>query len=663
MQKKFVKLVAMSSLVLLQAQGLMAQNSQTPPPPAATAGPAAPAPGYILSRTIFRQMMNDPELNRLHLRAQERRLKTAIDYNMQQYFETNPLVQAILPSFSAELNASVQGTTIQNQLSMTEITADSNPKLRYKLVQMMRIQGYSDEEIQNTMFYRALGEVNAYAYTFSPERVGFVLLTGLDDVATSRELMGVFGHESGHIRSGHVKFSTIDTMMQTQVLTALFSKSPLAAGGVQARQLKEYIDGIIADRVSLFVKSAFGGISHNETRARTITKLLQGAGSAPGNYSEEQVAMLLGNYLEQVISNLRTLEVPTRYVKILENAKARLRPGDPISVDVAQVQEALKVWSLAYSREMETSADYFGALIGRPSQIAMMEGKFAGRKILTSPTNEEIRKIVQSVSLQIQKGRDMNPEVYTEIVGGPNSSDHPFSNFRVLRLANFDQSIDRISLENPFLQIVVDLDQAREELVEIDQKIATAKAMKAQFEEKQIADGVVQVKLLLKKLAEQKKQAQRNIAKIEPEITRLLEDPAFSKRHPRSTDLLDFRLAQKQIMETDLAALEQVSPDKVPMLEEAKAYVKNSLQEIVRDPIIKVAVKAMRVASSDPSEKQALEVVLKAFEKSAKPESTREARAALSGLSLSRSRIALDVKSEIKSSNTPALLSCEALLK
>jgi hypothetical protein len=643
-QKKWLKLAVASSFVFLQTRGASA---------GAPSESGAP-PSQIISRSVFRGMMNDPELNRLHLRAQERRLKTSIDYQMQQYFDSNPLVQTLLPPFLDELNKNVLSTTTQNQLTMTEITDQSNPSLRYKLEQMMRIQGYSDKQIADTVFYRAQGEMNAYAYTFSTDKVGFVLLSGLDDVASRRELIGVFGHESGHIRSGHVKYSSVDSVMQILLMKALIAKNngpPGFLDTITSRQ--QILEDMIHQRVGTTIKSALGTNRQDDPRIKTISRLLEKAAKSPVSSNNEEEAKILTDYIDQILLHLRTLEVPAKYVAILENAKERLKPGDVININIEQVEEALRVWSAAYSREIETTADYFGSIVGRPSWVAMMFAKFAGQKVPAKSSNKDREDIVASSTQQIKKAQQMNTrEDYYEIIGGPNSSDHPLSNLRVLKLAKFDQSIDRVALENPFLQVVVDLDQARDELGEVEQNIKMVQTVQKEQSETITKEDLHNLDVVLKQLLVKKEEALRSISKIEPQIKALLEDPRFEKKHPRATDLLDYRLAQKQLLESRIAALERLAPANDPNMKQARAFVKGAVAELVRDPLLKLAANSIKNSKAAESEKEALNLALKALKSSSTLEDTAKARSAFASLSKSRSRIGLEPELMPKSSTT-----------
>ena len=54
-----------------------------------------------------------------------------------------------------------------------------------------------------------MGNPTANAYTFGVERPFIVIQSGLVDMLTEEELMGVLGHELGHVKAGHVLYRSM----------------------------------------------------------------------------------------------------------------------------------------------------------------------------------------------------------------------------------------------------------------------------------------------------------------------------------------------------------------------------------------------------------------------------------------------------------------------
>jgi Zn-dependent protease with chaperone function len=651
-----VKLALLSAVVLLQAQASLAQVV----PPSGGA-PQATSPTYLQSRTVYRSMMNDPELNRLNQRTQDARLKTAVDFGMQQFFDTNPLLQHVLPDFLQQLDSNVVDTMMRNQLSMTEITMQSNPQLRRKVERALKSVGFSEQQSREAKIYRALGGVNAYTFAYSPDRVGLVYLTGLDALIPRAEMIGVILHELGHVRSGHVKYGMLDSVMQISLMQMLAKVKERGGNGTNSAQFTELIHQMITTRSAVLAQSSHEPGTAIASRASNFQNILGKAYTYINQQAQFQSIRMFQNYLDTIISHMKTMEIEPRYAAILLNARQRLEPGDIIGVDLAQVAEALTVWNLAYSRERETSADYYGTLGGRPSRMAMADARLAGGEVSRNPDKAEIKRVLKSAAQAVRGTMAMATRAdYMDIIGGPGSSDHPNSNLRVVRSGMFDQHIDRIAMANPFLQIVSMLDQARAEIASLDHVLTvnqaemTARGLDQDAESLSPAQKAMleQFQALDKNLNDAKEEVNRQVAKIEPQITTLLMDPGFGKRHPRATGLLDFRLAQKQLLENQLADLRGLAEPKDPAVNDIIKMIQRAISRIIGDPIVKTAVQSIQTANSSPEELRALEVSLKALNEQASLTDTMRARQTLATLSKSESRIALDITYEPKSSGT-----------
>jgi phosphate uptake regulator len=293
--------------------------------------------------------------------------------------------------------------------------------------------------------------------------------------------------------------------------------------------------------------------------------------------------------------------------------------------------------------------------------MAMADARLAGGEVSRNPDKAEIKRVLTSAARAVRGTMAMGTRAdYMDIIGGPGSSDHPNSNLRVVRSGKFDQHIDRIAMANPFLQIVSMLDQARAEIASLDHVLAanqaemSARGLDQATESLSPAQKAMleQFQALAKKLNDAKEEVNRQIAKIEPQITTLLMDPGFGKRHPRATDLLDFRLAQKQLLENQLAGLRELAEPKDPGVNDVIKLIQSVISKIVGDPIVKTAVQSIQTANSSPEERRALEVSLKALNEQASLTDTMTARQTLAKLSKSESRIALDITYELKSSGT-----------
>jgi hypothetical protein len=653
-QKKLWKLALISTFVIPQTRSWAVSPSVDPVQKSQVPNAQKAASSYILSSKVFQELMNDQSLNELNLRAQQRRLKTNVDYDMQKYFDGDVSTRSVMPTFLKQLNSDILSETTLNELKMTEVTAKSDPVLFHEFIQVLRTFGQSEQQIKNAKCYRSMGPINAYAYTISPDHVYFVVYDSLDNIASRAELRGVMGHEIGHVRAGHVKYGALDTSRQLFLINHLLAKANSnMAEDEKQRVFAEIKVKLISERAKTFVKQASDQNEAVSSDARRSFSNLIETATLPKNYfSQDEESAILSDYVDRIIANLSVLEIPERYREIFENVKQRLQANDPIAVNMDQLQEALHVWTLAYSRADETSADYWGDLVGRPSRVAMMDAKFGGRKISADPTRKEIQDAVKSVILQVQKAQRMNTrQGFYELVGGPNSGDHPFSNMRILRQAKFDQSIDRISLANPFLRIAVLLDEARSELADIDQNILITQKQALEYKSRGFTKLAGQAQAQIKKQVLKRIEAQENIKKIESELLRLLADPAFDKTHPRSTDLLDYRLAQKQMIEAMRASLQSSGQVNDSTVKATIDVLSKAIQEFGQDPVLRAAITVLETQASGTGEQKALEAAKRALSEQSIPNDTLEARKALAELTKSGSRISLTVDLSQKSSN------------
>jgi Zn-dependent protease with chaperone function len=82
-------------------------------------------------------------------------------------------------------------------------------------------------DIPEPELYVAGGDVNAY--TSGHTRPYIVLFTGLVDLMTEDQLLGVIAHEAGHIKCGHVLYKTMARMFSGAATAALPRGNPLTA--------------------------------------------------------------------------------------------------------------------------------------------------------------------------------------------------------------------------------------------------------------------------------------------------------------------------------------------------------------------------------------------------------------------------------------------------
>lgn len=661
MHKKLIKVAVISSLILLQTQSPLAfgaKGTQAPPPAVSAAQPQAPS--YISSVAVFRDLMNDREVNELYLRAQQRRLKTAVDFSMQTYFDSSPFLKPITPFIYKILDVGVAASDTRNLMGMQLVTEESHPVLYHRVARTLQIQGFSDKQIKGTLIFLKMGDVNAYAYAYTPDNVRIVVQTDLHEMASAAEERGVLGHEFGHVRSGHVLYGVLDSIMQSRLVTALavkvYGPSPDSLGLVAVNEIKKsLINQHLQTLVPEMTQTDSGGktIDQNAMQRQSLAQLIGTADAKTGGTDTVQGAILLGDYLNRIARHMETLEVESKYIAILDNARAHLMPNDVIAVNLEQLVTALQVWTQAYSREMETSADYFGAIIGTPSRNAMMDGKFSGRDVPENATKSDREKIVEQTMKQVEQAvRSNTRQSYYAIVSGLGAPNHPFGNLRLIRQAKFDQNIDRISLENRFLKIVVALDEARLGVGEAEQEIQYTKSVMAKLTANNLPKVAKKLESQIKVLEAKRAAAIRSIAKLEPKIKMLLEDPAFTQRHPRSTNMLDYRLAQKQLLEKSLAIVISLGKPDDPQAPMVIAAIKDAISDISKDPMLQIAIATLQVEKASTVEKKVLELALAAFAENATLEDTLKARQAVTELSKSASRIGPDIDGEPKSANT-----------
>jgi Zn-dependent protease with chaperone function len=140
------------------------------------------------------------------------------------------------------------------------------------------------------------------AFTLGVERPIIAVHSGLIDLLTEEELMGVLGHELGHIKAGHVLYKTIAYFL-LQILTMVFgSGGTLAEFGLSVA-LYDWSrkSELTADRAELLVTQNL------ETCIRTHMKLAGGSWSIYEQMDHDEFLRQADNYEDFDYSTLNKL--------------------------------------------------------------------------------------------------------------------------------------------------------------------------------------------------------------------------------------------------------------------------------------------------------------------------------------------------------------------
>ncbi len=598
MQKKLIKLAIVTTFIIPQMRAWAGPDvDQIVQPTAAISRRIEVSKHQYNSTESFLDFMDDKLLNLAYLNAQKLRLKTVGDQNLEAFLEASPMLQKIAVSLRKQFAVDLQTANTGNLLQDYLVTKESNPRLFHQLMRVMRAQGFSREQMKNAKFFRKMADVNAYAYTASVDGVGFVLQSGLDDIANPTELRGVMGHELGHIRSGHVFMGVLDSVLQVQVVKQLIG---LNEGSVTSADMRawEHMRDAMSEKTIDSIEEKYGVSARSAHDA--FSKMMKRADEVIAkSFSGDQRTLFLQQYLELKIDTLKDMEMNTAHIQLLIELQEKLRPNQVMKANMEQVAALFdQVVGAADSRNMESSADAFGDIVVRPSRAARMDTKFAGAELPTRMSPEQIQHLIQQIRHQVNLTRKMNTRAeYNNFVGNLRASDHPFSNLRVLKQAAFDQHIDRIALANPFLRHIV----LRDAVVnEIDQRAARIVQLNAAIQSGRLSAKVMKkAEALLKKTSSEIANLELRLPQIELQISNLMIDPRFIEGNPRVLNLLDFRLAELQISQVELSGVEQAlkgplaanipEEKKQAVLENVRGYVDSKRQ----DPLLQKAISAL----------------------------------------------------------------------
>lgn len=200
------------------------------------------------------------------------------------------------------------------------------------------------------------------AFTLGVERPLIVLHSGLIDLLTEEELMGVLGHELGHVKAGHVLYKTIAYFL-LRILQGLFGTGGAIAEFGLAVALYDWSrkSELTADRAELLVTQNL------ETCIRTHMKLAGGSWSIYEQMDPDEFLRQADNYEDLDYSTLNKL------YKLFQE----LWLTHPLPVYRAK---EIKVWSegKAYKEIME------GRYPTRDEDIGLRECPHCGTKLSPS---------------------------------------------------------------------------------------------------------------------------------------------------------------------------------------------------------------------------------------------------------------------------------------
>ncbi|MBX3072305.1 M48 family metalloprotease [Candidatus Obscuribacterales bacterium] len=140
------------------------------------------------------------------------------------------------------------------------------------------------------------------AFTLGVERPIIAVHSGLIDLLTEEELMGVLGHELGHIKAGHVLYKTIAYFL-LQILTMVFGTGGTLAEFGLSVALYDWSrkSELTADRAELLVTQNL------ETCIRTHMKLAGGSWSIYEQMDHDEFLRQADNYEDFDYSTLNKL--------------------------------------------------------------------------------------------------------------------------------------------------------------------------------------------------------------------------------------------------------------------------------------------------------------------------------------------------------------------
>lgn len=167
---------------------------------------------------------------------------------------------------------------LANIASNVRVTNKMFPRLHKSLVWACRILDVAEPELY------VQTDPMPNAWTFGHTRPFITLTTGLVDSLGDEERLFVIGHELGHIKAGHVLYTTL--AMNLAVVTSLIAQATLGAGRVVGASLELAIREwgraaeLTADRAGLLCTQSF------KPCARAFMKL---AGGVQGLHAEMNV--------------------------------------------------------------------------------------------------------------------------------------------------------------------------------------------------------------------------------------------------------------------------------------------------------------------------------------------------------------------------------------
>ncbi len=581
MQKKLIRLALISSFIIpqMRAWGGPEEDQQKQLPVYEKILKSGHRYSSIES---FLDFMAVPLYNQAYLNAQKLRLKTVGDLTLERFLDDSPMMQKLVPGLRKQFLAELQGTNSDNLTGGFLITKKSDPRLHNQLMRVMRAQGFSRKQMARAKFYRKMGEVNAYAYTASVDEVGFVLLSGLDDIADPAQLRGVMGHELGHIRSGHVFIGILDSVLQIQTMKQLVVPNPAAM--TMAEMAKwESIRNKMSLAASQNISKRFK-LDPDQVSDAFMKMMKNTDDTISRSFSDVQRTTVLQQYLDMKISIYEGMEMNPSDIQLLKEYRDHLSPNVLTKVDPSQALILFQqVMTMADSRNMETSADAFGNIVVKPIRAGTMDETFLGGDNTTKLALDKLAISVQFIRDQVNLDRKNSTRAqYYNKIGGAGSSDHPLSALRVIKQASFDQHIDRISLSNRFLQKVVLLDQFQTEIKKRQEAIFE---LQLQNITKNVDKLMAEIELYKQGIVQQKMN-----------ISDLLSDPRFLDGNPRTLNLLDFRMAELQIGQMELTSFQENRNNAIfaSISEEEKTQIEAVLQAVVdrakKDDLLQQAI-------------------------------------------------------------------------
>jgi hypothetical protein len=613
-----------------------------------------------------------------------------VDFAMWNVLRNNPMFAGMDAELSQILNSFIDQGLDEARLGMSR--AQPGDRLYSLSHRVMEAHGFSKKQRENARIYIANGPINAYTVSGTMDRPFVVMFTGLLDSSDTNSLTGVLGHEFGHIVNEHVLQDVLNMAVLNQlgkifvggregfsfgeedihaIVNLEESKLPASVKQVwqtifERNRLKIQTPPPTRSSFMSFFNSADRAASNahkNHTqivkagREAFVNAFKKLADTLDSTYTAgaPQAGELLANYLKIAEATLRQMSIDPSVPDAFASLRSNMENGTVIKVDKDWLMEVFSLANAAWSREAEASSDFFG--LARTQRAYAMDLIFSGRVPYSKDDSwaEKGRKLRE----YLKSAYDSVAEFYAErtqeernqILGGNPQETHPNPNLRAIYQANVIQSVEITSQANAFQKLLVFEEVLKQQAIRLAGGAQRAKAELPKMAGKIDEETKGQIESQIQRMDETATKILADATRLRGRLIELIKRFPLDGANPYLANLLDYKLASRQLRKAAVDDLLKKIGDDSDMKQQVEKNYKASLTELefILTQVAAVLREAKPTAKNSEILAQRIKQAELAMDPTDKPEAWAQARTEISQERIVINNLRSGTNKEVKS--------------